>query len=283
LPQAKFTNTTRVLNNNVCEVPLFPASLLLSSKPISWTLLGGFGVLFDSRFPHSVTTTSPIGSRVYYCIEERAFNARALNRNGKVAKTNNVNVNSGSQGADSMLPPPTPPNNNDATTTTTNNTKSHKTKTADVAFNTKSSLVMHNFISSLYDSNISSEVMAAYKGKFEDEKTQLMSVYKTVNKHHKIGSQSPNSESPVKDLDSILSYPDILETRYKSSSGHTVRLHFAPGEYVIRATRVIRLFFGFFEVWACGWWFGLPCFGPSLNNTFAQKDAPGQTIHRVQF
>jgi hypothetical protein len=27
----------------------------------------------------------------------------------------------------------------------------------------------------------------------------------------------------------------------------------------------------------------MACFGPSLNNSLAKKDAPGQTRHRVQF
>ena len=69
----RLCNTTRAIAHNTNELPLFPASLILSSKTVSWTLLGGVGVTRDVRFSQSTATLPPVGSRVYYCIEEREY------------------------------------------------------------------------------------------------------------------------------------------------------------------------------------------------------------------
>jgi len=252
-----FHQTTRAVASNVDELPLYPASFLLSSKAFSWTLLGGIGVRKDLRLSQSTATLPPVGCRVYYCIEEREYyrkKAGKTNLGGSAAFRKNVNTNENADNDDSILPPPTPPENS---TNKKNSSYHHnrggksgasadgsnsKKNCRELTFITNSTSILHNFISTLYDCGLSDSEMEEFSAIVGDDNSapnnpsslKFITCGKVCNKHHKISADEQNSKDSSsdkvdqQDIDSILSYPDVLEAKYRSSSGTVTKLHFAP-------------------------------------------------------
>ena len=181
------------------------------------------------------------------------------NRGGQsLQNPNGDNKNS----SESLLPPPTPPdsrsssrngkrtNGSSSANNSNGNGKSNgnsssssssrtniKEKTHELSFSTNSTSILHNFIASLYSVPLSDDDIEDFgdmvKEGIHESEMKIITCGKVCNKHHKICSENSSSGGGFQlqqqqDLDSILSYPDVLEASYKSKAGTVIKLHFAP-------------------------------------------------------